>query len=110
MRISDWSSDVCSSDLAPDVAADLALDDQWIELGLRIAREHRGGGEVEELGVHGGRREAPGELVVERLAARLRLGTVRARRPQFPLQRRERGLECRPTGRASCRARVCPYV
>src|SRR3546814_6490587 len=30
MRISDWSSDVCSSDLAADVAVEPAVDDQLI--------------------------------------------------------------------------------
>src|SRR3546814_1825043 len=66
---------------AAEVAPHLALDDQRIVLGLRIAREHGGGGEVEELGVQRGGREAPGEPIVERLPAALGLGAFLARRP-----------------------------
>src|SRR3546814_2652272 len=53
MRISDWSSDVCSSDLLRDLAADLLLV-QALEVELQAARQHRdqqllriGGGEQE---------------------------------------------------------------
>src|SRR3546814_12723893 len=41
MRISDWSSDVCSSDLIPAVAREA-----FETLGLRIEAQHRVGTEV----------------------------------------------------------------
>src|SRR3546814_3357380 len=41
MRISDWSSDVCSSDLIPAVAREA-----FETLGLRIEAQHRVGAEV----------------------------------------------------------------
>src|SRR3546814_16251796 len=39
MRISDWSSDVCSSDLQPSKAVPLSL--RPIELKMRVEQEHR---------------------------------------------------------------------
>src|SRR3546814_15483276 len=64
MRISDWSSDVCSSDLM-----DLLVTEQRIALGLRPVVEHKAGnphaGLVELDG--GGRRLD--QLVHRRLAA-----------------------------------------
>src|SRR3546814_4961965 len=43
MRISDWSSDVCSSDLAAflDLLAELGIGER-LSRGLRRAAEHRG--------------------------------------------------------------------
>src|SRR3546814_15543009 len=107
MRISDWSSDVCSSDLdrlvlaVPPLlgraAGRVALDDE--ELGLRriafLAVRQLAGqrGDVE-------RALAPGQLA--RLARRLaRGGRLDHLADDAP------GLQI---GRASCRERVCQYV
>src|SRR3546814_10710579 len=81
MRISDWSSDVCSSDLVENAVHDafsLWLN-QHVEHGERIA-----------------------QLAFERAAARLKTEKqiVRKRIVQGPAQ----------IGRASCRERVCQYV
>src|SRR3546814_14127082 len=80
MRISDWSSDVCSSDLAGDVAAAFV--------------EQRGGGVEVVVG------QGQGEVGQ-------RLGHARGGR-HAEGQRAAAGLD--QIGRASCRERVCQYV
>src|SRR3546814_5338337 len=81
MRISDWSSDVCSSDLGPEVDPDGPC--RWIAVAGRAVGDLR----VEHPAVSGPRDEP--------------LGAEFHR--HFPLQHQE-------IGRASCRARVCQYV
>src|SRR3546814_5450326 len=83
MRISDWSSDVCSSDLSAELAIPRAhlgpeLGDQR---GFVGTRELRDGPDAEGL-------QSAGDL--------------RPHAPQI-----DRGAEI---GRASCRERVCQYV
>src|SRR3546814_2678597 len=84
MRISDWSSDVCSSDLGRRVALPLA---------------DRPTAEAEHF---------------QRTLDALRIGCVDARggvridARQFGMQRRPAALT--EIGRASCRERVCQYV
>src|SRR3546814_7005796 len=82
MRISDWSSDVCSSDLtdvedAPQLGVDLL---QVVEIGV-LPVQRMAGGRVEAAFSHG-------------------------RSPEIT-----RGASDRlQIGRASCRERVCQYV
>src|SRR3546814_4591818 len=87
MRISDWSSDVCSSDLVG-----IILDDREAADLVRRRTE----------------REAPAfeadRMVVDLLLA---LDEQRALRLQRPTVR---GRQLRQIGRASCRERVCQYV
>src|SRR3546814_10294900 len=90
MRISDWSSDVCSSDLV-DEHDRAALSGQELE---RAPEDHRQDGIELQDRVH----RLPG-LQQERELAQ----AVGQRRGQHPLVREE-------TGRASCRERVCQYV
>src|SRR3546814_6113591 len=88
MRISDWSSDVCSSDLLADLVA-LPIDDHR-PLADRLAT---GDGEADALG--------------DRAVGELALDPGRAREAAFgfaPLGDSEK------IGRASCRERVCQYV
>src|SRR3546814_14339790 len=121
MRISDWSSDVCSSDLQPDGAVGGGGDGQLIDNeALPLERrepvdQHRrlGGG-------NGDRRlpRAPRLVAVERqpdLARRLRKifvdrDRLARRRNRFlggPAEQLHIGLEI---GRPSSRERVCSYV
>src|SRR3546814_7257682 len=93
MRISDWSSDVCSSDLKPaqrmEGAADLALQQ-------RVDERQRLIGVVQHI-AHpppGGR----GRDCLIGLRTRFQQGIVDA-----PVERPE-------IGRASCRERACQYV
>src|SRR3546814_13751327 len=83
MRISDWSSDVCSSDLGRRSASDrdvtVGLD--RVGIGNRAVRHFDG-----------------------RMHRRVREGSRGAVR-YLSLEG-----ESRPIGRASCRERVCPYV
>src|SRR3546814_9670618 len=85
MRISDWSSDVCSSDLLPRL--DIALLDQVVE---HAAQRLLGDGEQAQQVLH--RQVGLARDEIERAVMR----------PAQPL----RGQ----IGRASCRERVCQYV
>src|SRR3546814_9095564 len=87
MRISDWSSDVCSSDLFLDPA-------QGEALGLQ--RLHDGA----EQAVVAQAVEADAGEELEGQAIGPELGHAR------PLH----GADQDPIGRASCRERVCQYV
>src|SRR3546814_9996428 len=88
MRISDWSSDVCSSDLLADedvAGAHLGTDADdaaLVEVG-------------EQVGAHV--REVPGDLLLAEL------GVAGIHLVLLDVDRRE-------IGRASCRERVCQYV
>src|SRR3546814_13307564 len=66
MRISDWSSDVCSSDLRVDA---IAQDDLLARIGVRPGRYEQRGQQRETLRL----------LLLARIAARKRPGRVGAR-------------------------------
>src|SRR3546814_17850650 len=90
MRISDWSSDVCSSDLCDDLRLDLGGAFEDVE-DARVA-EHAG--DLVLLGV------AVAAVHLQRVVG---VGPGDARAQQF----RHAGLD--EIGRASCRERVCQY-
>src|SRR3546814_6567315 len=87
MRISDWSSDVCSSDLAPAVRVDGSGPRQRVpdaEVGRQV-----------DIG----------------MAERAQRDVVG--RPRADARQREQAapyVVAVQIGRASCRERVCPYV
>src|SRR3546814_15611743 len=87
MRISDWSSDVCSSDL------------QGVQQGAQRARAAHHGQREEAT-----QQDAPAarqvQAIQQALEAADRAAEQDHRMRQDPIE----------TGRASCRARVCPYV
>src|SRR3546814_14773653 len=105
MRISDWSSDVCSSDLIVARAHDAG------KARRRIAASHSLAGEKPRKRNAVGRRYAPDACVLKAgpmtrpastsVAKRVD-GLVRLHAPSRP-----DGPEI---GRASCRERVCQYV
>src|SRR3546814_12112707 len=98
MRISDWSSDVCSSDLQRTVT-DRGLDVAVVAGGerlLEIDKHHD-----PELGGDAGERDEPDR-------ARDRL--VIAEQIEQPQAAGEREGQACQIGRASCRERVCQYV
>src|SRR3546814_4729959 len=96
MRISDWSSDVCSSDLVPCDAADHRR-------AAALGRFREGtGGTGDEVGEAGAVRERRGE------GARKGGHAVRAKRAAG-IHAHLR-LPQRQIGRASWRERVCQYV
>src|SRR3546814_14825386 len=113
MRISDWSSDVCSSDLVPPIGAAGAARD----LGHVVQAEREQHGLLEPLvdapaaraiGL-GNTRRAGIELrqrLIDRLTHRP-LGLAADRNAVLPggVDRRLKAI-----GRASRRERVCPYV
>src|SRR3546814_9758931 len=85
MRISDWSSDVCSSDLAPPLRE--RAEDLPLLIDDLIRSQAKAG--------HGSVRLAPDAINV-------------LRHYNWPGNVRE--LSNLKIGRASCRERVCPYV
>src|SRR3546814_10449853 len=103
MRISDWSSDVCSSDLILVVAACVAIATRAGHPAL-----------VPQILVEGGLAAAAGVAVF----AVLRMGRWRGLAPHLQV----RAIACAAVamaasqltllqiGRASCGERVCPYV
>src|SRR3546814_18344064 len=97
MRISDWSSDVCSSDLR--AAARVA--------GYRHVRENRTPRMPEEIvtPLLAGSLRYITTFATDILAARAALDRLEARRAR--LLAAARGLQL---GSASCRERVCQYV
>src|SRR3546814_3115562 len=86
MRISDWSSDVCSSDLA------LKLANAW----------ESGGTETES-------RRSGQEVMSQEDATKL-VDLLEAPVVQTPESAKQAGLKVKQIGRASCRERVCQYV
>src|SRR3546814_9681229 len=111
MRISDWSSDVCSSDLHAVVVLDelLVVAADTLVLGQRgrdLVAEVAHAGDLHVGLAHGA--GAAGEVLVQRrwlwhLHVLERLGEARRRLPAAV-----RRLE--PIGRAACRERVWTYV
>src|SRR3546814_1499217 len=95
LRISDWSSDVCSSDLAhPRFRRGIAR-----HADTALKGQHRG--DVDDLA-----RTARDHMLADRLAEeeeRLQIGVHH----RVPIGL---GEVDRKIGRASCRERVCPYV
>src|SRR3546814_1074336 len=91
MRISDWSSDVCSSDLAAYIAALEKLvayypkPNYWLDLITRTANK-------------------PG------FSTRLTLDLYRLKKQTDTLTKANDSMEAAQIGRASCRERVCQYV
>src|SRR3546814_15495234 len=134
MRISDWSSDVCSSDLDRTVEHDLALDDlvavglkrlddvayrdRAVELaGVRRLADQRQRGAVEALGLLLGIGAAGSVLGLQTLTIGfedLAVGLVGAQR-LLARQQEVSGeavlhLHHTEIGRASCREGVVQYV
>src|SRR3546814_10198232 len=90
MRISDWSSDVCSSDLEGGPEAEPHGGDQH--------RHHVDQGDVGER-----------KVLPDGEGGESRPGHDR-RRPAVGLRIEAKARRLRPTGRASCRDSVCQYV
>src|SRR3546814_7284052 len=88
MRISDWSSDVCSSDL------------EHPRLAPRV-------GEPEQEGEHGEQNQPfqSGFVKLAGMAGETIMASGEHNRPGHV-----GGLSPKPIGRASCRERVCQYV
>src|SRR3546814_4283217 len=102
MRISDWSSDVCSSDLFGRYVDDTARVDDIIG---RI-----GDPAIEQLPRDIGRRELVVRGAADELRLQLRDG-VAVERAAERTRRQDVGIDRRDQiGRASCRERVCKYV
>src|SRR3546814_16663230 len=104
MRISDWSSDVCSSDLVEPPAQRLAIG---VHVGDRLggdARIHRRLGDRDRDFLHQPRIERRGDDI---FGAERVLGAVSERDFLWHLLARQRGEQI---GRASGRERVCQYV
>src|SRR3546814_12092229 len=108
MRISDWSSDVCSSDLAAgmqagvdeEVVADAALQNKALQEGQPLRSEAlvQRRGQIERILQAGIRRQG-----FQRLFPAVAPPVQQARQAEIFAGRRQ-------IGRASCRERGCQYV
>src|SRR3546814_13277084 len=98
MRISDWSSDVCSSDLA---AGEILAAHAHAQLGMPMSRNLGPSVAAERFMAQADAVEA---RLVQHAAARRGCERVMVAGAPFPLE------PCGQIGRASCRARVCQYV
>src|SRR3546814_20614055 len=97
MRISDWSSDVCSSDLDEARRRKLA---GTLVISVAIRRD----GSVERADMI----QSSGIKLLDAAAMRI----AKLAEPYPPLPRTEEKIDVRhvTNGRASCRERVCQYV
>src|SRR3546814_11099025 len=93
MRISDWSSDVCSSDLQRVGSLDETRDRSRLVSPIIIYAGQGGKNEA---------RDMPGVRI------RIIVVVVHAREPLERRVRRSQDME--QLGRAACRERVCQYV
>src|SRR3546814_17299321 len=109
MRISDWSSDVCSSDLQGDGAAGRRLQADVVQrrLGAAVGERYR-------LKAHGaaGNAERTGARRIDDLRLLVEQREDALRGSQAVLQHGVQLAEAlqRQIGRASCRERVGQYV
>src|SRR3546814_14929401 len=95
MRISDWSSDVCSSDLLAARGRAALAQDAYPSHPLIVTVPYAPGGQGDVFA----------RLLGERLGAALKQTVVVENRPGA-----SGTVGTRPTGRASGRERVCRYV
>src|SRR3546814_19624325 len=97
MRISDWSSDVCSSDLLDDLIGVANVDDHLLQVErnrFMIDDQQRRIADIDQ-------RPQIGQFTAQ---AGLRIGTL-ATAPQARSEERRVGKECGST----CRSRWSPY-
>src|SRR3546814_8139303 len=100
MRISDWSSDVCSSDLGERLPV-------VVEVGVVDGRLERAAGDALQAGAA----EPLEEVAFAHAGARLVVGDARVDLTRgAPEVREHLHPAAGEIGRASCRERVCPYV
>src|SRR3546814_19485280 len=109
MRISDWSSDVCSSDL---VAADACVAEQCDPLrGGHAAEQALAFGIVRDrLGIAAGLAEHVHRHADQAAVVGMPRPLVAVFVAVRHLPHRQRVVAAVGIGRASCRARVCQYV
>src|SRR3546814_7124100 len=100
MRISDWSSDVCSSDLLPGSNLEVVASGTDLE-----ADEIADAGEVADIGMLVDRPAALAPGARRQFDFSDRVGGDRERQV-----RHAAGIAIDQIGRASCRERVCQYV
>src|SRR3546814_14975595 len=98
MRISDWSSDVCSSDLLR--ASSFRLLNGWKFMAKEFSRTQRIGDQMQ--------RELA--LLIQREIKDPRLGLVTITAVDVSRDLSHAKIFITTIGRASCRERVCQYV
>src|SRR3546814_15869938 len=107
MRISDWSSDVCSSDLADRARKGIGI------LGM-LGRTGTDGFEVDTFRCalrerQACERDARSERDQEKFPVHS-AQQFRLRQTRYPMSSPIAGMTCPEIGRASCRERGCQYV
>src|SRR3546814_6749441 len=99
MRISDWSSDVCSSDLESEAGKDSLFEIKGVSAEVMAAFSTRSAEIEAALAERGTSRDAAS--AVEKQIAALDTREAKVAADHVSLVK---------IGRASCRERVCPYV
>src|SRR3546814_13696553 len=102
MRISDWSSDVCSSDLV--------AEEKEQQPAHRIEEQDVAEPDQVEMREAEQRQPYHAGIMRRRRAAPLRRGALDDQQGAGAEQQREEPAHLRKIGRASCRERVCQYV
>src|SRR3546814_11399057 len=116
MRISDWSSDVCSSDLAID-AVSVKHHAEQRELFKRRRDLHRGFAKLDPTAkdyrsASAKLADQAGEVAHDEVVLRSRIAAelIATLTPEQIQQLKTDRAEREEIGRASCRERVCQYV
>src|SRR3546814_14430274 len=106
MRSSDWSSDVCSSDLLNAALARLEIEQQRLEEALAAIAAGKAELEDAYASIDADKEKIEAQLAELAILKSLRDDLVKK------LQESEGALEGerQEIGRASCRERVCQYV
>src|SRR3546814_2905238 len=103
MRISDWSSDVCSSDLTPRTAVSEAGATPMAQRVAVLGLLNKRNGESRDITLKPGQAVRVGDVIVRLRACEETASWEQAHYTGAFVQLDE-------IGRASCRERVCQYV
>src|SRR3546814_11556299 len=105
MRISDWSSDVCSSDLQQQRPGAFADIDRGHSIGIGAKPEEGGLAKAQDAAVAPDEAEAERQNGVDHIDAEFQQGDQVDHRRQA-----DQDQYTDEIGSASCRERVCKYV
>src|SRR3546814_8949370 len=115
MRISDWSSDVCSSDLLDDLdlghrRAQIIVEPVLVGEGLFVREQHAFVGDRDDIVVERARRDRLLGLLRKQRPSGIDTVAARERGACLAVLAGREGAAPGEIGRASCRERGCKYA